>query len=83
MINEQNYIEEEAKIGQLFQRAGWKIEAVTSFERIERIADRAMFENIMKDTTTFAFMSFGTAIHGLMGAAFGCVIGGENTDYRA
>lgn len=83
MITEQNYIEEEAKISQLFHRAGWKTEAVVNYERIERIADRAMFENIMKDTTTFAFMSFGAAIHGLVGAVFGCVIGGDEIDYKA
>ncbi len=83
MITDQTYQIEEAKIGSLFQEAGWETVEQVNFERIDRIADKAMFQNIMKDTTTFAFMSFGTAIHGLVGAAFGCIIGDGQTDYRA
>jgi len=51
--------------------------------QVERIADRAMLENITKDTTTFIFLSFGSAIHGLVGASFGCVSGAEGVDYKA
>ena len=83
MINDQTYQVEEAKINDLFKQAGWDVELQANYERIERIADRAMFENITKDTTTFVFMSFGTAVHGLIGASFGCVIGGEKINYRA
>ena len=83
MINDQTYQIEEAKINDLFQKAGWHVELQVNNERIERIADRAMFENITKDTTTFVFMSFGTAIHGLVGASFGCVIGGAEINYKA
>lgn len=83
MINDQTYQIEEAKIKDLFQKAGWSVDLQVNNERIERIADRAMFENISKDTTTFIFMSFGTAISGLVGASFGCVIGGEEINYRA
>lgn len=83
MINDQTYQIEEAKIKDLFQKAGWSVDLQVNNERIERIADRAMFENISKDTTTFVFMSFGTAISGLVSASFGCVIGGEEINYRA
>ncbi len=83
MINDQTYQVEEAKINDLFQKAGWHVERQINYERIERIADRAMFENITKDTTTFVFMSFGTAIHGLVGATFGCVIGDKDINYKA
>ena len=82
MITDQTYQAEEAKINDLFKQARWNVVKQVNYERIERIADQAMLENIMKDTTTFAFMSFGTAIHGLVGAAFGCIIGGDNVDYR-
>lgn len=51
MINDQTYQVEEAKINDLFKQAGWKVELQANYERIERIADRAMFENITKDTT--------------------------------
>ena len=82
MITDLTYQAEEAKISDLFTQAGWSVVREVNYERIERIADQAMLENIMKDTTTFAFMSFGTALHGLVGAAFGCIVGGENIDYR-
>ncbi len=83
MINDQTYQVEEAKIKDLFKQAGWEVELQTNHERIERIADRAMFENITKDTTTFVIMSFGIAIHGLVGASFGCVISGSEINYKA
>ncbi len=82
MITDQTYQAEEAKINDLFKKAGWDVVLQVNHDRIERIADQAMFQNIMKDTTTFAFMSFGIAINGLMGAAFGSVIGGDQIDYR-
>ena len=83
MINDQTYQVEEAKINELFKQAGWSVELQSNPERIERIADRAMLENIAKDTTTFIFLSFGSALHGLVGASFGCVIGGQDINYRA
>ena len=83
MLNDQTYQIEEAKISALFKEAGWDVELQVNNERIERIADRAMFENFAKDTTTFVFMSFGTAIRGLVGASFGCVAGGAEINYRA
>ncbi len=83
MINDQTYQVEEAKINDLFQKAGWHVELQSNYERIERIADRAMLENITKDATTFIFMSFGTAINSLVGASFGCVIGSTEINYKA
>ena len=83
MINDQTYQVEEAKISELFQQAGWAVELQSNAERIERIADRAMLENITKDTTTFIFLSFGSAINGIVGASFGCVTGAEGVDYKA
>ena len=83
MINDQTYQVEEAKISELFRQAGWAVELQSNPERIERIADRAMLENITKDTTTFIFLSFGSAIHGLVGASFGCVSGFPDVDYKA
>ncbi len=83
MINDQTYQIEEAKINDLFVKAGWFVELQSSSERIERIADRAMFENIGKETTSFIFVSFGSAIHGLVGASFGSIIVRENTNYKA
>ena len=83
MITDKTYQIEQAKIEQLFQEAGWKVELVPNYERIERVAERAMFENVMRDTTTFIFMSFGTVIHGMVGAAFGCVVGADDIDYKA
>ena len=82
MITDQTYQAEEAKINDLFRQANWNIVTQVNYERIERIADQAMLQNIMKDTTTFAFMSFGTALNGIVGAAFGCIIGPKNIDYR-
>jgi len=83
MITDQTYQAEEAKIGQLFAQAKWDVIEQVNYERIERIADRAMIENIMKDGTTFIFLSFGQAIHGLVGATFGSITGFDNIDYKA
>lgn len=83
MITDQTYQAEEAKISELFKQAGWSVIKQVNYQRIDRIADKAMFQNIMKDTTTFAFLSFGSAINGLVGAAFGCIVGIDDSDYRA
>lgn len=74
---------EEAKIANLFQQAGWTVPVPVNYERIDEITDRAVLQNIMKDSTTFIFMSFGSAMNGLVGATFGCVVGDSSINYRA
>ncbi len=83
MNTEQIYQIEEAKIAKLFTQAGWTVPEQVNYERIDEISDKAILQNIMKDSTTFVFMSFGAAMNGLVGATFGCVVGDPSINYRA
>lgn len=82
-FEESSYQEIAKEMSSVFQQAGWNVELYEpNYARIERVANRAMFENVMKDTTTFVFVSFGTAVHSLVGAVFGAVSGDNTIDYK-
>ena len=72
----------EVQTGNLFRQAGWKVELVTNYERIDVIVNRATIENVMRETSTFLFVGFGTALTGLSSAFFGSVFSNDQ-DYRA
>jgi len=82
MINESTYIKAEAEAQKIFHEAGWVVTKITNYDRVERIVDRAVFQNVVKDTTSFLFKGFGAAITGLSSAALGSV-GMDDVDYRA
>jgi len=82
MINDENYAQHEQQMQELFYKAGWVVHDVPNYERIDRITDRAIFENVVKETTSFVFISFSEAITGFCAVFFGSVAGDESIDYK-
>jgi len=66
----------------IFEQAGWHVDIVTDYERVDKIVEKAMIENVVRDTSTFLFLGFGAAIGGMSSAFFGSAINSD-TDYRA
>ena len=81
-INEEAFAKIEFQTDSVFRRAGWHVELVTDYERIDKIVDRAMVENVIRDTSTFIFKGFGAALTGMSSAFFGSATT-MDTDYRA
>ena len=83
MITDETYAQHEQEMQQLFQNAGWVAHQVPpNYERIDKITDRAIFENVVKQTTSFVFLSFNEAITGFAAAFFGSVSGDDSIDYK-
>ncbi len=82
MINDENYSQHERQMQQLFHKAGWVVHETPNYERIDRITERAILENILKQTTSFVFISFSEAITGFCGAFFGSISGDSSIDYK-
>ncbi len=83
MITEEAYRNEEQKFNNLLQQAGWSELPPVDNARIDRIVERAHFENIAKESTSFIFSSFSTVITSFMATAFGSVPKNDHPDYRA
>lgn len=81
-LNQEAYAAIEFQTESVFKQAGWHVELVTNYERIDSIVDQAMIQNVMRDTSTFLFLGFGSAMTGLTSAFMGCGKMG-NVDYRA
>ena len=73
MITDETYFEEERKIRAIFKEAGWEDRPEPNTERIEQIAERALHESIIKDSTSFIFLSFTSVIANFLSAFFGSV----------
>ncbi len=76
MISDEDYQNREEEIGQLFAQEP-RPDPADDVRRINRIVERALFENVVKDTTSFIFSSFGSALGGLTGAVIGAMPAGE------
>ena len=66
----------------IFEQAGWIVEEDTNYERIDIIVERALIENVIRDTSTFFFTGFGAALAGMSSAFFGSAKS-MDIDYRA
>ena len=74
MISDENYDREEMEIRKIFEGTGPAREPEAQSEkRINRIVERAHFESVLKDTTSFVFTSFGSGLAELTGALFGAM----------
>lgn len=82
MIQEQVYNQADAQAAKIFTQAGWAEKIKLDHQRIEKIITKAEFQNALKDTTSFLFLGFGSAISGLSAAAFRCP-SIKNIDYKA
>ena len=67
MISDEDFEHDEKEIGELFARET-PPPGPADERRIDRIVERALFENVVKDTTSFLFTSFSSALGGLTGA---------------
>ena len=70
-LTEETYIHEERAVSRIFQEVGWTQALPVDEDRIDRIAERATFQNIAKESTSFIFKSFSRVITAFMAAAFG------------
>jgi hypothetical protein len=82
MITDETYFVEERKIREIFEEAGWTETPKPDLERIEAITERATLEAVLKDSTSFIFLSFTTVIASFLSAFFGAVHTGDD-DYKA
>jgi len=72
MISDEDLFKREAEIEKLFlpeQQSA--LETRPNPQRIEKIINKALYETVLKDTTSFVFNSFGSVIVSLTGAVFG------------
>jgi len=82
-INQEEYAKIEFQTANVFQQAGWNVELVTDYERIDTVVDKALLQNVVKDTTSFIFVGFGAALSGMSSAFFGSSMNLKNVDYKA
>ncbi|MDP0490084.1 MAG: hypothetical protein Q7Q71_03410 [Verrucomicrobiota bacterium JB023] len=67
----------------LFAEAGWNeiAQAPADERRVDEITRRAIAETVMKESTSFVFLGFTSALTGFFDALFGCV-SSSNEDYK-
>ena len=82
MITDETYFVEERKIREIFEEAGWAEAPEPDMEHIEAITERATLEAVLKDSTSFIFLSFTTVIANFLSAFFGSV-NTDDDDYKA
>lgn len=72
MINDEELYKNDAEMTELFLPMTQSDRLSTpNPQRIEKIIDKALYETVVKDTTSFVFNSFGQAIASLTGAVLG------------
>jgi len=72
MISDEDLYKREAEMAELFLPTREVSEMTRpNPQRIEKIIDKALYESVIKDTTSFVFNSFGSAIVSLTGAVLG------------
>jgi len=84
-ITDESYSREEREMKNIFQSVGWdEIRYEVNDGRIERIAQRAQFENVSKESVDFLFRSITTVMSGFLAASFGSIKSDQsNGSYRA
>lgn len=72
MINDEELYKNDAEVTELFLPVTQSNRlSAPNPQRIEKIIDKALYETVIKDTTSFVFNSFGQAIFSLAGAVLG------------
>ena len=71
MISDEEFDRTERELEELFGFRKVEFAPEVDSKRIDRIVEKAMYEAVVKDTTSFVFNSFGSAIFGLAGAVLG------------
>lgn len=72
----------EAEFQLLFEEAGLADTPAPNPERVERVIERSLHEQAIKDTASFVFKGFPAALMGFVAVASNAV-GDESADYRA
>lgn len=83
-MNSESTIEpDDPFFAELFEEAGWNeiATAPPNERRVQQITERAVAETIVKESTSFVFLGFSTALEGLFAALFGSV-SSSNDDYK-
>ena len=66
---------DESAFNDLFAEAGWNdvAKAPPNERRVEEVTQRALSESVIKESTSFVFLGFGSALTALFAAFFGCI----------
>ena len=72
----------ESFIEGLFTNAGLTEQPVVNQQRVEKVLERAIHENLIADTSSFLFKGMPAAAEGIMSLA-NRTVGNDTTDYRA
>ncbi|MBK1830178.1 hypothetical protein JIN77_05555 [Verrucomicrobiaceae bacterium R5-34] len=73
---------DESQIRLLFEEAGMLEEPVMNPQRVEKVMERAMHENVIADLSTFMFKSVPSVVDGVLSVSTGKVNHGDS-DYKA
>ena len=82
-MTEETFNPDDPLFAELFAEAGWEdiSQAQPNERRVEEITQRAISETIMKESTSFLFVGFTSALSGIFSALFGGV-GKSDEDYK-
>ena len=74
---------DESVFNDLFAEAGWNdvAKAPPNERRIEEVTRRALSESVVKESTSFVFLGFGSALSAIFATFFGCVSDNDE-DYK-
>jgi len=83
-ITDETYEKEEREMSAIFQQVGWdEVPFEVNNTRIERIVERAQFENVSKESVDFLFRSFSCVMGSFLAASFGSIKADSKGSYRA
>ena len=82
MITDETYAVEAEQIREIFEEAGLTTPPEPNLERIDKIAERATLEAVMKDSASFVFLGFSAVITNFLSAFFGSVHTDDDDQYK-
>lgn len=82
-MTEETFNPDDSIFTDLFAEAGWNevAEAPPNERRVEEITQRAISETIVKESSSFVFLGFSSALSAIFAAFFGC-INDNDEDYK-
>ena len=82
-MTEETFNPDDPLFANIFAEAGWEdlAKAPPNERRVEEITQRAISETIMKESTSFLFLGFTSALSGIFAALFGGVSKSDE-DYK-
>lgn len=78
-MTEETFNPDDSVFNDLFAEAGWNdvAQAPPNERRVEEITQRAISETIVKESSSFVFLGFSSALSGIFAALFGSISGND------